>query len=44
MRKWLLAALVPLLAFTGQSCKKVEPLPVMSFNVRYGTANDGDYV
>ena len=44
MRKWLLAALLPLLAFSSQSCKKVEPLPVMSFNVRYGSADDGDYV
>ena len=44
MRKWLLAALLPLLAFSSQSCQKVEPLPVMSFNVRYGAANDGDYV
>ena len=44
MRKWLFAALLPLLAFSSQSCKKMEPLPVMSFNVRYGTANDGDFV
>ena len=44
MRKWLIAALLPLLAFSSQSCKKVEPLPVMSFNVRYGSADDGDYV
>ena len=44
MRKWLLAALLPLLALSGQSCKKVEPLPVMSFNVRYGSADDGDNV
>ena len=44
MRKWLLATLLPLLAFASQSCQKMEPLPVMSFNVRYGTANDGDYV
>ena len=42
MRKWLLAALVPLLAFSGQSCKKTEPLTAMSFNVRYGSANDGE--
>ena len=42
MRKWLLAALLPLLAFSGQSCKKTEPLTAMSFNVRYGGANDGD--
>ena len=45
MRKLLFAALLPLLVFSSQSCKKeVEPLTVMSFNVRYGTANDGDYV
>ena len=44
MRKWLIAALLPLLAFSGQSCKKAEPLSVMSFNVRYGAANDGDHV
>ena len=40
----MIAALLPLLAFSSQSCKKVEPLPVMSFNVRYGSADDGDYV
>ena len=40
-----LAALLSLLAFTCcQPKEKVEPLPVMSFNVRYGTAKDGDYV
>ena len=44
MRKWLLAALLPLLAFSSQACKKVEPLPVMSFNVRYGTAEDGEHI
>ena len=44
MKKWLLAALLPLLAFSGQACKNGEPLSVMSFNVRYGTAKDGDYV
>ena len=43
MKKWIFAALLPLLALSCQS-KKVEPLPVMSFNVRYGTARDGDYV
>ena len=43
MKKILLAALLPLLALSCQS-KKVETLPVMSFNVRYGTANDGDHV
>ena len=37
-----LAFLLPLLAL---SCRrKAEPLPVMSFNVRYGTAKDGDHV
>ena len=46
MRKlffFFLAALLPLLA---PSCQpgKVDPLPVMSFNVRYGTAKDGDHV
>ena len=44
MKKFFLAALLPLLAFSGQSCKKTEPLPVMSYNVRYGTADDGDNV
>jgi Glycerophosphoryl diester phosphodiesterase len=44
MRKWMLAALLPLLVLSSQSCQKVEPLPVMSFNVRYGTAKDGDFV
>ena len=43
MRTWFLAALLPLLALSCQS-KKVETLPVMSFNVRYGTADDGDHV
>ena len=43
MKKILLAALLPLLALSCQS-KKVETLPVMSFNVRYGTADDGDHV
>ena len=43
MKKWLFAALLPLLALSCQS-KKVETLPVMSFNVRYGTARDGDHV
>ena len=38
----MLAALLPLLAFSGQSCKKTEPLTAMSFNVRYGGAKDGD--
>ena len=39
----LLAALLPLLAVSCQS-KQEETLPVMSFNVRYGTADDGDHV
>ena len=39
----LLAALLPLLALSCQS-KQEETLPVMSFNVRYGTADDGDHV
>ena len=39
----LSAVLLPLLALSCQS-RKVEPLPVMSFNVRYGTAQDGDHV
>ena len=43
MKKFFLAALLPLLALSCQS-KKVETLPVMSFNVRYGTAEDGDHV
>ena len=38
-----LAALLPLLALSCQP-GKVDPLPVMSFNVRYGTAKDGDHV
>ena len=41
---FLTAYLLPFLAFSSQSCKKVEPLSVMSFNVRYGTAKDGDNV
>ena len=44
MRKWLIAALLPLLALSSQSCGKMEPLTAMSFNVRYGTADDGDHV
>ncbi len=43
-RSFVLAALLPLLFFSGQSCRKAEPLTVMSFNVRYGTAKDGDFV
>ena len=38
------AALLPLLALSCQPMEKVETLPVMSFNVRYGTAPDGDFV
>ena len=47
MRKKLLfltAFLLPFVVSSSQSCKKVEPLSVMSFNVRYGTAKDGDHV
>ena len=43
MKKWILAALMPLLALSCQP-KQVETLPVMSFNVRYGTAKDGEHV
>ena len=40
-----LAALLSLLAFSCcQPKAEVEPLPVMSFNVRYGTAKDSNYV
>ena len=39
-----LAALLPLLVLSCQPKEKVEPLPVMSFNIRYGTAPDGDHV
>ena len=45
MKRIFLLAILPLLVF---SCKngdgKLETLPVMSFNVRYGTADDGDNV
>ncbi|MBO6221482.1 MAG: endonuclease/exonuclease/phosphatase family protein, partial [Bacteroidales bacterium] len=46
MKKILLLALLPLLLFSCKNGGKasVEPLPVMSFNVRYGTAEDGDHV
>ena len=44
MKRILLAALLPLLAVPGHSCPKKEPLPVMSYNVRFGTARDGDFV
>ena len=44
MKRLLLLALIPLMAFSCKSGKKVETLPVMSFNVRYGTARDGDNV
>ena len=43
MKKLFLAALLPLLAISCQT-KQAEPLPVMSFNVRYGTAEDGDHI
>ena len=39
-----MAALLPLLALSCQPGNVTEPLPVMSFNVRYGTAKDGDHV
>ena len=44
MRKsisFFLTALLPLLALSCQPGNVTEPLPVMSFNVRYGTAKDG---
>ena len=44
LKSFVLAALLPLLLLSGQSCRKTEPLTVMSFNVRYGTAKDGDFV
>ena len=44
MKKLLMAALLPLLALSCQPGNVTEPLPVMSFNVRYGTAKDGDHV
>ena len=44
MKRLLLIALIPLLAFSCKNQKKVDTLPVMSFNVRYGTARDGDHV
>ena len=44
MKRLLLLALIPLMAFSCKSGKKVETLPVISFNVRYGTARDGDNV
>ena len=44
MKRLLLLALIPLMAFSCKTGKKVETLPVMSFNVRYGTARDGDNV
>ena len=40
----LLVALLPLLVLSCQPGNVTEPLPVMSFNVRYGTAKDGDHV
>lgn len=44
MKRILFAALLLLLALSCQHEKKVETLPVMSFNVRYGTADDGEHV
>ena len=45
MKKYLLIALIPLLAFSCKNARKeAETLPVMSFNVRYGTAKDGDHI
>ena len=44
MKRWFLAALLPLLALSCQPGNVTEPLPVMSFNVRYGTASDGEHV
>lgn len=44
MKKLLFFALIPLMAFSCKSNKAPETLPVMSFNVRYGTANDGEHV
>ena len=38
-----MAALLPLLALSCQPKVEVEPLSVMSFNVRYGTAGDGEH-
>ena len=43
MKKIFLFALIPLLAFSCKNGKtQVSTIPVMSFNVRYGTADDGD--
>lgn len=44
MRKCFSLALLPFLVFLVQSCQTAEPLTVMTFNVRYGLAKDGDYV
>ncbi|MBR5175174.1 MAG: hypothetical protein IKW89_04505 [Bacteroidales bacterium] len=45
MKRILLLALLPLLTFSCKNDKaSVETLPVMSFNVRYGTADDGDNI
>ena len=44
MKKLCLAALLPLLSLFCLSCEKPEPIMVMSYNVRYGTAPDGDHV
>ena len=40
MRRRILALLPVLCALT--SCNSLEPIRVMSFNIRYGTANDGE--
>ena len=39
------SVILTLLSLLALSCRpKAEPLPVMSFNVRYGTAEDGEHV
>ena len=43
MKRIFLLALLPILAFACKNGKvSVETIPVMSFNVRYGTADDGE--
>ena len=42
MKRLFLLALLPLMALSCKNDKASETLPVMSFNVRYGTAKDGD--
>lgn len=45
MKKAVLLALLPILAISCQSKKeKLEPITIMSYNIRYGTAPDGDHV